>query len=346
MRKRSKGILLALAAVAISGFLVGSVNAEEAKKVLRAGMIGLDTSHVVAFTNVLNDPKAEGDLADIKVVAAFPGGSPDVEASASRVDGFTKKLADQGVEICDSVEQLLSKVDVVLIESVDGRPHLGYAKQVIAAKKPFFIDKPVAGSLVDGIEIFLRAEAAGVPCFSSSSTRFGTKVQEMRNNCPYGDVVGCNTWAPCSYEPHHPDLFWYGVHGSEMLFTIMGPGISTVTRTHTKDTDLVVGVWKDGRVGTFRGCRTGLHPHYGSFVFGTKASGSGGGYEGYKPMVVAMAKFFKDGVPPVAAQETIELFGFMEAADLSKAKGGATVSVVDYIAEARKKAEANIKADK
>ncbi len=90
--------------LALAVALAGPVAAQEAPKVLRAGIIGLDTSHVVAFTKVLNDPNAEGELAGVRVVAAYPGGSPDVVASASRVEGFTRQVRDMGVEIVDSID--------------------------------------------------------------------------------------------------------------------------------------------------------------------------------------------------------------------------------------------------
>src|SRR5262245_39909951 len=85
-------------------------------KTFKAGIIGCDTSHVPAFTAEFNNPDAQGDLAAVKVVAAFPGGSPDIPASRDRVEGFTNTLRDQGVEIVDSIPALLEKVDVVLIE--------------------------------------------------------------------------------------------------------------------------------------------------------------------------------------------------------------------------------------
>ena len=94
-------------------------------------MIGLDTSHVIAFTSYLNNPKNETGC---RVVAAFPGGSPDFPASANRVDGFTQQLREKhGVEMVDSIEDLCNKVDGILLESVDGRPHLEQARIVINA---------------------------------------------------------------------------------------------------------------------------------------------------------------------------------------------------------------------
>jgi predicted dehydrogenase len=206
---------------------------------------------------------------------------------------------------------------------------------VIAAKKPVFIDKPMAGSLADVIEIFRLAKENNVPCWSSSSLRFSPGIIGMRENDEVGRVLGCDAFGPCSLEEHHPDLYWYGVHGVEILFTIMGPGCETVSRLQTKDYEFVVGLWKGGRIGTFRGLRTGKRG-YGSTVFGTKSIAQGGKYGGYEPLVDEIIKFFKTGNAPVPPEETIEIFAFMSAADESKAKGGAAVSITELIEKAKK----------
>jgi predicted dehydrogenase len=336
-RRRSLNQLL-FCLVAFS-FLASMASAAEpaAGQPLKAGIIGLDTSHVGAFTKLLNDPNAKGVLATVKVVAAFPGGSPDLPESRDRVEGFTKELRDKyGVEIVSSIDDLLKKVDVVLLESVDGRPHLDQVKPVFLAHKPVFIDKPVAGTLADAIQIYELAKEHKVPCFSSSSLRFSPGILAMRNNPKVGDVVGCDAYGPAPLEKHHPDLFWYGIHGVETLYTIMGPGCQSVTRTHTSGTDVVSGAWKDGRIGTFRGIRAGKQD-YGATVFGQKGIAPSGGYGGYEPLVVEICKFFKTGEPPVSAEETIEIFAFMEAADESKRQGGVPVSLESVMAKARGK---------
>ncbi|HKB40866.1 MAG TPA: Gfo/Idh/MocA family oxidoreductase, partial [Gemmataceae bacterium] len=298
-------------------FLSPLVAPADEPKPLRAGIIGLDTSHVVAFTSLLNNPKAKGDLAGVRVVAAYPGGSPDIPDSRNRVEGFTRTLREKhGVEIVGSIDELLKKVDVVLLESVDGRPHLKQALPVLKARKPVFIDKPVAGSLADAIAIFDLAKEYGTPCFSSSSLRFSAGILGMRDDPKVGKVLGCAAYGPCSLEPHHPDLFWYGIHGVESLFTIMGTGCTSVTRVHTKGTDYVTGTWKDGRIGTFRGIRDG-QSGYGALVFGSKGIAPSGGYGGYEPLVVEICKFFRGGQPPVDLDVTLEIMAFMEAADES-----------------------------
>jgi Oxidoreductase family, NAD-binding Rossmann fold len=320
-------------------FTSSGVTGQEAGQPLRVGIIGLDTSHVVAFTRVLNDPKAAGELAGVRIVAAYPGGSPDVAASRDRVEGYTRQLRDQfGVAIVGSIDALLEKVDVVLLESVDGRPHLEQVRPVLKARKPVFIDKPVAGSLADALRIFAGAEEAGVPCFSSSSLRFSPSIARMRDDPQAGAVVGCAAYGPCSLEEHHPDLFWYGIHGVESLFTVMGTGCVSVARVQTAGTELVTGTWKDGRVGTFRGIRQGK-ADYGVLVFGSQAIVHSQGYGGYEPLLVEICRFFRTGRPPVSAAETLEIVAFMEAADESKRHGGAPVTLESVMARAREQVD-------
>jgi hypothetical protein len=310
---------------------------EAAPRQLRAGLIGLDTSHVIAFTREFNNPKATGELAGIKVVAGYPGGT-DFPPSATRVKRFTEQLREMGIEIVDSIPALLQKVDVVLLESVDGRPHLEQVLPVFKAGKPVFIDKPVAASLKDTIAIFDAARQYDVPVFSSSSLRFHASPQQVRAG-KIGDVLGCDTYGPCPIEPTHPDLFWYGIHGVEALFTCMGTGCESVTRVAGKDFDLVVGRWKGDRLGSFRGLRRG-RIESGGTAFGTSAIQSfGRGEGGYRPLLIEIAKFFRTGKPPVSPEETIEIVAFMEAADESKRRGGAPVALADVLAKARSAAK-------
>jgi hypothetical protein len=316
---------------ALVTFLISSAALSE-EKIFRIGMIGLDTSHVTAFTGEINN---NVDKYHCKVVAAFKGGSPDVESSASRVDNFTKQLQDKyGVEIVDTIEELCTKVDGVMLESVDGRPHLKQAKPVIAAGLPLFIDKPMAGNLADVLEIFRLAKEAKVPCWSSSSLRYTPGVYTARTDPNLGGVVGCDAYGPCSLEPHHPDLYWYGVHTAEMLFTVMGTGCKSVCRTQTDGFEFVVGKWNDGRIGTFRGMRQGKSGDYGVTIFGKKEIIKIGKHPNYKPLIEDVIKFFKTKEVPVPAEETIELFAFMSAADESKAKGGVPISIKEVIEQA------------
>ena len=317
--------------------------AQEAKaKGMRLGMIGLDTSHAPAFAKLFNGTNGAGEYGDMRLVAAFPGGSKDIESSHSRVEGFTAQLKELGVEIVGSIDELVGKVDAVLLESVDGRPHLAQALPVIRSGKPLFIDKPLAGTLADAIAIDTLAKKYKARWFSSSSLRFSPSIHRWRTDeALRSSIRGAAAWSPCSLEKTHPDLFWYGVHGVEILYTAMGEGCQQVTRVSTPGTELVVGVWDGGRIGTFRGLRDGKGD-YGLMVFGAKANELSGKFEGYKPLADEIAKFFAGGEIPVSNQETLELFAFMEAAQQSKEKGGVPIQISDVMKQATVAAQQRI----
>ena len=327
-------------ALMVTLFAAG-VDADE-KPDLRIGMIGLDTSHCLAFTKILNNADDPKHIPGCRVVMVYPKGSPDIESSVSRVPKYTEDIKKLGVEVVDDLEAMIQQVDAVLLETNDGRPHLEQLIPVLKAGKPCFIDKPIAGSLVDCLAIFKLADHYKAPVFSSSSLRFGTSTIAVRNGS-IGDVTGCDTYSPCSLEATHPDLFWYGIHGVESLFTVMGPGVETVVRTQTKDFEQVTGVWADGRIGTFRGLRAGKGG-YGGTAFGTTGTAPVGAYDGYAPLVVEIVKFFNSGVAPVSSAETIDIYAFMEAADESKRKGFVNVNVADVIARAQLEAAAKVSA--
>lgn len=292
----------------------------------RIGIIGLDTMHCIVFTKALNKPNAGPEFAGYKVVAAFPtAGSSDIPISINKLAGFTEQVKQLGVEIVFSIDELLKKVDVVLLETVDGRRHLEQALPVINSGKRMFIDKPVAASLKDALAIYDAAKKNNVPVFSSSSLRYMSSAQEIVQG-NIGKVLGADTFSPCALDKTHPDFFWYGIHGVEILFTVMGTGCKSVVRVNKEGTDIAVGIWEDGRIGTFRGTRTGKN-EYGGTVFGEKGKLNLGPFGGYNPLLVKIIEFFETGVVPVTPSETIEICAFMEAADESKKKGGVSVDL-------------------
>lgn len=324
----------------IAGSLLPFIGKGSALAGKRIGIIGLDTSHCIAFTKDLNSAGASA-YGGYKITAAYPKGSLDIASSVSRVPGYIENVKANGVEIVDSIEALLDQVDVVLLETNDGRRHLPQAVPVLKAGKPVFIDKPVAASLADAMAIFELASHYKTPVFSSSSLRFMSSAQDVAQGS-IGKVLGADAYSPCALEPTHPDFFWYGIHGVETLYTVMGTGCTEVSRVHTEGTDIAVGVWGDGRVGTFRGTRTGKHL-YGGTAYGEKANATLGPFGGYQPLLTEIVKFFQTGVPPVKAEDTLEICAFMEAADLSKAHKGAPASLEEIRHRAAKTAHRKLR---
>jgi hypothetical protein len=294
---------------------------------IRVGIIGTDTSHVPAFTQMLNDPAAPNHIPGARIVAAYKGGSRDIDQSFSRVDKYATEISTKyGVEIVADISQLLAKVDAVILASVDGRPHLEQVRPVIAAHKPVFIDKPLAASYEDALEIARLAREAGVPWFSASSLRWSEITATMK----FEDARSVFTWGPGPLEAHHDklDLSWYAIHPIEMLYTLLGPGCEEVTRIETADGDLITGKWKGGRTGAVQT----LKPYgtYGAVVFrtgGKVVQSPEKPHAGYEELVKQFVKFFETRQPPVANAETLEIFAFMEAAERSKQAAGAPMKL-------------------
>jgi GFO/IDH/MocA oxidoreductase family protein len=287
---------------------------------LRLGIVGTDTSHAPAFAAVFNDPSSPQHVAGARIVAAYRGGSPDLPSSRDRIDNFTAQLRDKyGVEIVASIAELCARVDGVLLTSVDGRIHLAQAREIIAAGKPMFIDKPLASTLDDAREIARLARAAGVPWFSTSTLRYGVTALKA------ADISGVEVWGPGPLEEHHQlDLSWYAIHEAEMLFAILGRGCEEVTRTASADADVVTCRWSDGRIGTMRALRP--YSEYGAVIFHKNPKRQEFEMKTITPVAHALdeelVKFFQTKVPPVPNEDTLELIAFLDAAQRSKEAGG------------------------
>jgi hypothetical protein len=286
-------------------------------------MIGLDTSHVIAFTNIFQDHQGHSDLAEIEIVAGFPGGT-DLPISRDRIADFSAQLSEKGVEMVDSIPALLNRVDAVMLESVDGNVHLEQVIPVFESGLPVFIDKPLAGSLADAIEINRLANKHGVPWFSSSSIRYSPALNNLCDNAAVGDIIGAVTWGKCQTHENIPDLFFYGIHGIEGLFTLMGRGCESVQRTSRDQMEVVVGTWSDGRIGTYHGIRT-AKAVFGATVFGAEQIVPIRIEIPYRELCIQIARFFKTKIAPVPLEETIEIFAFMQAAEESKRRGGVAI---------------------
>lgn len=292
---------------------------------MKLGMIGLDTSHCTAFTELLHNGSHPYHVPIGKVVAAFPGGSPDIELSRNRVPGFQARLADEyGVRMVDSPAAVAEEVDAIFLESMDGKVHLQQFKEIALYGKPVFIDKPLALTHADALAIRELAEKYNVPVMSSSALRFSASMQAWFSKGGRELVKGVDCFGPMPFEPSQPGLFWYGVHTVEMLYTLMGPGCESVTAAANPEHEVITAVWKDGRIATVRGWRSGeagfsavVHTDTGAdFIADTPAD-----KPFYACLLEKIGEFFTTGNPCVSLDETIEIIQFIEAANQSRESG-------------------------
>lgn len=325
MKNLSRRDFIGVSSVALGAFLTADAKGMElfSSNKKRIGIIGLDTSHAVAFTKAMAENPER--FRNYKVVAAFPYGTKTIPSATERIPKYIEEVKKYGVKIVDSIKDLMKEVDFVCLETNDGRLHLEQAKEVFKAGKPVFIDKPLAASYADAAEIFKLSEKYKVPFFSSSTLRYIEGMSDALSG-KYGKIIGADVYSPATIDPSHPDFFWYGIHAVEMLFTAMGLGCSTVSRTHTKDTDLLVGLWEDGRIGTVRGKRSGKSD-FGGTIFCETGTIKLGEFKGYDPLLEKIVEFFDTQKVPFDGRETLEICAFIEAADESKRSNGAAIKL-------------------
>lgn len=324
------------------GILLFSIGLSAQDDVVKLGIIGLDTSHSTAFTELLNSESDDPYVRRFEIVAAYPYGSRTIESSYRRIAGYTEEVKKYGVTICDSISEMLDMVDCVLLETNDGRLHVEQAVEVFKSGKLCYVDKPAGATLGQTMALYRLADYYGIPIFSSSALRYSTENVKLRNG-EYGKVLGADCYSPHHFEATHPDFGFYGIHGVETLYTIMGRGCKSVSRIHSDYGDIVSGVWEDGRLGTFRAVSIGPNIYGGTAITET-GTVQAGGYMGYKVLLDKILDYFLTGAAPVEPEETIEIFAFMKASNMSLERGGAAVSLEEAYGEGEKEAQELLKA--
>lgn len=292
------------------------------------GLIGLDTSHVQRFTELLNDAEQAHHVPGGRVTVGFSGGVPGFARSADRVEKFTSLVRDQyGVEIVDSPEAVAERADLVMITAVDGRTHLEMLKRVISAGKPVYIDKPLACSFKEAYEIFQLAQQHDVPLMSTSALRYSQPlVEELQGQAGDSaeDIRGVDVFGPLEIEPQQPGWYWYGIHMLEVAVTLLGPGAKTVQVIAGESQEVAVVVYEDGRVASLRGWTLGarkfgatLHRDSGSKTLHL-SSGDKPYYAGLLEAIMASLPVGRSAVP---ARDTLEVIRLIEAINQSRENG-------------------------
>jgi virulence factor len=291
---------------------------------IRLGMLDFDTSHAVEFTKRLNHVGIAEDqwVEGARVVVGCPGES---KMAPERIPGYTEEMKKLGVPLVERPDEMIGKVDGMLVESLQGSVHRERARPFLEGGLPCFIDKPFANSSADARAIVEMAAKKNVPVFSSSSLRYAPELVCFLEDAKQGPVHGCVAFGPSSLAPGNPGLFHYGIHAVEVLYTVMGPGCVRVTCHHEKDVDVVTGQWKDGRLATVRGIRKGSSP-YGCLTFteaGVTNLAIGTTYI-YRELLKRVVAMFQTKRPPLDPAVTVELVAFMEAALKSANNHGAS----------------------
>lgn len=291
---------------------------------LRLGIVDCDTSHVYQFARRLNhvDIEPEQWVDGARVVAASVGTSHIT--APERIAEYVAALTSAGVDLVDRPEDLLGRVDAVLVESNEGAVHRERATPFIEAGLPVFIDKPFTATAADARALVDLADRHNVPLLSASSLRFTPEVIAARNDPAIGAVLGADVHSPAHLHEANPGLLHYGVHGVEMLYALLGPGCVEATCLAGDDGEVVTGRWRDGRLGVMRGLRRGA-TDYGLTVYGEAGIRATAVKTGaiYRDLLRVVVPVLAGEPSPVSPAELIEVVAFQAAALASARAGGA-----------------------
>ena len=297
---------------------------------LKIGIIGLDTSHVAAFAKVFNWKDDPFHIPGAGIIRkAYPGGSRLFSESWTRVEKFTVILRESGAEIVGAIADM-ADMDAFLLTSCDGRQHPEQFRILAPFGKPVFIDKPFACSYADALEIVRLAEQYNTPVMTASSIRYAAGVSALP--VKPSEIAVAETFGPLPLPPDYRDYFWYGIHSAELLYSYLGTGCESVRSVHSEDADLLIGNWKDGRLGFVCGCRKGASE------FGVRLTSGAGHAVGIQDRSIShiytltqhLTGFLKTGKSPVDPRESLEIMAFLEAASRSLNDAGRTVHLNEF----------------
>lgn len=296
---------------------------------LKIAMIGLDTSHCEGIAGHLNNRDPGHCLPGAKIMKAFPGGSDKMAVSRDRIEGFTAKLRDEyNIPMCNSIEEAADGMDAIILTSVDGRQHLEQVEVLARFEKPIFVDKPFACSVADAKAMIELSKKHNAPLMSSSTIRFASGVMEKK--AEPSAIPVCETFGPMSILDDFPPYFWYGIHSADLLYLHMGRGCEEVRVIHEDTIDIMVGRWKDGRIGIVKGMRQESAKPFGRILYLEDnvdyALADMADPPCARTLLESAISFFRTGKSPIDIEETLEVMAFLEAAETSLKQNGAAVA--------------------
>ncbi len=303
---------------------------------MRIGAIGIDSSHLPVFTQRIKDLNAQG-ATKCQVTHFWDPGMHEWQhpegpkRSAEDVANWRKTTQELGAKQVNSLDELLSNVDGVMVLNINGHRHLELSIGPIARGMPTYIDKPVTCSLDQARSLLAMTRQYKARCYSASSLRFITEIPKL-NKEKIGQIIAIDAFGNGEVLDMMPGLWHYGCHSIEMVDAIFkwsgqGAGVKRVSAVATGDATsgyhLLDMDYHDGRIARLRMDRNGAWA-FGATVHGTK------GVEQfvvdfapvYGHLVAGMVKFFEGGDAPVDLRDIVENVAVMEQGNRSIAHGG------------------------
>jgi predicted dehydrogenase len=190
------------------------------KTFFRIGIVGSDSSHAEIFSKLINISEAENGkhlFQDCKVTAIY-----------GHDEKRTKEVAQRSqIEfIASNLEELMDKVDAVMIVFRDGNLHAEYALPFIKAGIPVWIDKPFtikdedAEDIINAVKKFSALLTGGSTC--KYAEQILTAKDIIKNDSSIGKVITASISFNASFKDPYGGIYFYGSHLLEMALQVFG----------------------------------------------------------------------------------------------------------------------------
>lgn len=177
----------------------------------RIGIIGSENSHAMAFSEIYNQQETQ-KYPDLQVTAVY---GEDSQASQA----IQEKC---GAAAVTKPEDMLGKVDAIMITSRDGALHLPYARPFIEAGLPLFVDKPLTRQIEEAQTLIRLAQEKGVLLMGGSSLKYADGLAELKIWAGNAELRGADLGAPVSLQNEYGGFFFYASHLAEMTMALFG----------------------------------------------------------------------------------------------------------------------------
>ena len=246
-----------------------------------------------------NYPRIINELTEGEFQVKYAYGKID-----SPIGGITNAqwAKEQGVELLDSIEEVISKSDVLVVLSPDNpEMHEELCDLPLKSGKLVYVDKTFAPDKETAIRIFENAEKHGTTCFSSSALRFVTELKDVDKD----KIFKIHSEGPGTYD-------MYSIHQIEPIVMLMNCRAKRVMGLGDIEHPSLIIEFEDGRLAQMH------HSNEIKFKIRTvDAENNPTDYQinskYFNLFMEALVEFFKTGKIPVEHSQTIDVIAIREA---------------------------------
>ncbi len=245
------------------------------------------------------------------------------EAKITHIWTQNKKLSKDIAEsslienVVDRSEDIIGKVDAVILARDDGEKHLSMSKPFIEADIPILIDKPLTDNLKD-LRIFEKYYNSRKLIMSCSSMRYVNELKYV--NLYVGNILTSHAIT---------SKYWrtYGIHLIEAIGVVMGLGVKSVQNIGVEGKEIVHLEYTDGRHVVLQ-CFENIHSSMQLAFYGDKATTEIpkiNYFLSFKNMLLDFVNVIKTKRLPFDYHQTLQIIKILVASQISRIKNNQVI---------------------